>query len=128
MGWAFKELEDMDLGDKRLNTRAMKLCDKLSEAPESPINQACEDWTETKAAYRFFQNDNDDASRIMSAHRDKTASRVATGDTALALQDTSYIIYTRHPKTRGLGDISLKKGKNIDKITSRGLVMHTGQR
>ncbi len=125
MGWAFEELEDMDLGDKRLNTRAMKLCDKLSEAPESPINQACEDWTETKAAYRFFQNDNVAVERIMSAHRNKTASRVATGDTVLALQDTSYIIYTRHPKTRGLGDISLKKGKNIDKITSRGLVMHT---
>jgi hypothetical protein len=124
MGWAAKEFEEIDLGDKRLNTRLIKLCDTLSEAPESPINQACVDWTETKAAYRFFHNENVDNERIMSAHRNKTADRAAEQSTILAIQDTSYFIYTKHSKTKGLGEISLKKGKNIDKIYSQGLVMH----
>jgi len=125
MGWADNEFEEVDLGDKRLDSRLIKLCDSFSKAPESPINQACADWAETKAAYRFFKNENVDVDRIMSAHRDKTSGRAADHRTVLAIQDTSYLVYTNHPKTRGLGKISLKKGKNIDKIYSRGLVMHT---
>ena len=125
MGWAAEESETVDLGDRRLDTRLIKLCDTLSEAPESPINQACEDWAETKAAYRFFQNENVDVGEIMAAHRHKTTERAADHDTILALQDTSYFVYTNHPKTEGLGKMSLKKGRNVAKIYSRGLVMHT---
>ena len=43
----------------------------------------------------------------------------------LAIQDTSYFIYTNHPKTKGLGEISMKKGKHREAIYSRELVMHT---
>jgi hypothetical protein len=57
-GWAAEEFSDVNLGDKRLNARLMKICDRFSEFPENPINQACADWAETKAAYRFFQNEN----------------------------------------------------------------------
>lgn len=125
MSWAADEFEDVGLGDKRLDSRLVKLCDSLSESPESPINQACEDWYETKAAYRFFQNAKVDVDRVMAAHRAKTANRATEVGTVLAIQDTSYLVYTHHPKTTGLGEISLKKGKNKDKIYSRGLVMHT---
>ena len=125
MSWAADEFDGVDLGDKRLEARLVKLCDTFSEAPESPINQACEDWAETKAAYRFFQNEKVDIAEIMTAHRHKTAARAAAHGTVLALQDTSYFVYTNHPKTEGLGRISMKKGKNVDKIYSCGLVMHT---
>ncbi len=125
MGWATDEFQEVDLGDKRLDSRLIKLCDSFSESPESPINQACADWGETKAAYRFFKNENVDTERIMSAHREKTSGRATGHRTVLALQDTSYLVYTNHVKTKGLGEISMKKGKNIDKIYSRGLVMHT---
>ena len=125
MGWASDEFDEVNLGDKRLDTRLVKLCDSFSEAPESPINQACEDWAETKAAYRFFQNENVAAGQIMAAHRGKTSVRAANHSTILALQDTSYFVYTSHPKTKGMGEISMKKGKNMEKIYSNGLVMHT---
>ena len=125
MGWASDEFDEVDMGDKRLDTRLIKLCDSFSEAPESPINQACEDWAETKAAYRFFQNENVDVGQIMAAHREKTLARAKNHSTILALQDTSYFVYTSHPKTKGLGEISMKKGRNRAKIYSNGLVMHT---
>ncbi len=67
----------------------------------------------------------DDVDRIMASHREKTSARAAGQRTILAIQDTSYLVYTHHPQTTGLGEISLKKGKNKDKIYSRGLVMHT---
>ncbi len=122
MGWA---ADEFDLGDKRLNSRLIKLCESFSQSPESPINQACADWAETKAAYRFFKNKNVDIEQVMTAHRQKTIDRAKGYRTVLAIQDTSYLVYTNHPKTKGLGNISMKKGRNIDKIYSRGLVMHT---
>ena len=123
--WAAEEFEDVSLGDKRLDARLIKLCNRFSDAPESPINQACTDWAETKAAYRFFQNENVAVGEILAAHRCKTAQRAKEHKTVLALQDTSYFVYTNHPKTEGLGKMSLKKGKNVKKIYSNGLIMHT---
>lgn len=124
-GWAAEEFAEVSLGDKRLDARLVKLCDRFPDAPESPINQACADWAETKAAYRFFQNDNVTASDILQAHRGKTVVRARPYPTVLAIQDTSYFVYTSHPKTEGLGRMSLKKGRHIEKIYSKGLMMHT---
>ena len=123
--WAAEEFADVNLGDKRLDARLIMLCNRFSDAPESPINQACADWAETKAAYRFFQNDNVEVGEMLLAHRCKTAQRVKGHKTVLALQDTSYFVYTNHPKTKGLGKMSLKKGKNVKKIYSNGLMVHT---
>jgi hypothetical protein len=123
--WAAKEFGEVSLGDKRLDARLIKLCDRFADAPESPINQACADWAETKAAYRFFQNENVAVGEIVAAHRDKTVVRARKHPTVLAVQDTSYFVYTSHPQTEGLGRMSLKKGKNVKKIYSNGLMMHT---
>jgi len=123
--WAMDEFSDVDLGDERLNDRLIRIADRLSESPESPINQACADWAETKAAYRFFRNDNVDAQEIISAHSLKTVARAREHKVILALQDTSYLVYTKHPKTKGLGKISMKEGKNVKRIYSSGLIMHT---
>ncbi len=123
--WASKEFTDVSLGDKRLDARLIKLCDRFSDAPERPINQACADWAETKAAYRFFQNENVEIGEILAAHRCKTAQRAKKHKTILAVQDTSYFVYTSHPKTEGLCKMSLKNGKNVKKIYSNGLMVHT---
>jgi len=124
-GWATDEFEDVDLGDERLNARLIRLCDRFSEAPESPINQACADWAEAKAAYRFFQNENVEVADILATHRRKTVERAVQHKTVLAIQDTSWLVYTSHPRTEGLGQMSLKKGKNVQKIYSHGLMVHT---
>jgi len=125
MGWASDEFKDVDLGDKRLDERLVNMCDTFSESPESSINHACEDWGETKAAYRFFQNDNVDVDKIIKAHRLKTFTRASKHETVLAIQDTSYIMYTNHPKTKGLCKISTRSKKSdADRKYAKGLVMH----
>lgn len=124
-GWAAEELGQANLGDDRLTARLVLLCSRFSAAPQSPINQACEDWAETKAAYRFFQNEDVAVADIMEPHRRKTAARAKPHRTILALQDTTQLIYTNHPKTQGLGAMSLKKGRHGKKIFSNGLLMHT---
>ena len=125
MSWASEEFENANLGDKRLNRRLMTICDSFSESPESPINQACENWGDSKAAYRFFKNDKVKESEISVVHYHKTVGRASKHKTILAIQDTSYIIYTKHPKTKGLGKIAMHKGKHVKEIFTKGLVMHT---
>lgn len=122
--WAAEEFAQVNLGDARLDARLVKLCDRFSDAPESPINQACADWAETKAAYRFFQNESVAVDAILAAHRCKTVERATKYKQVLAIQDTSYFVYTSHPKTEGLGRMSLKKGKHVKNIYSNGLMMH----
>jgi len=123
--WAAEECATVRLGDTRLDARVITRCDRFSDAPESPINQACADWAETNAAYRFFQNEPVEVGEILAAHRCKTAQRAKPHKTILAIQDTSDFVYTSHPKTAGLGTISLKNGKHVEQIYSNGLVVHT---
>ena len=47
----------MDLGDPRRNQRAIRLIERLSAQPTASVPQACGDWADTLAAYRFFDND-----------------------------------------------------------------------
>jgi hypothetical protein len=97
----------------------------VTTAPESSINQACEDWAETKAAYRFFKNDNVEWRDIVDAHSRKTAIRASNYETVLAIQDTSYFVYTSHPNTKGLGLLGSNKGKNKKEVPANGLLMHS---
>jgi len=91
-GWASKEFGEANLGDKRLTSRLIKLADRFSELPESPINQACLNWAETKGAYRFFKNENVSAEAILTPHSKQTIERAKQYQTILATQDTSYFL------------------------------------
>lgn len=123
--WAKKEFEDIDLCDKRLNGRLVKIAGQLISSTESPINKACGNWGETKAAYRFFQNDNIDYKEIIRHHSKNTKNRDEEENIILAIQDTTYYNYTSHPKTEGLGLLSRFTGKHKKDILTRGLSMHT---
>lgn len=55
--WCSKELGSIKLGDKRLNRRLLKVVNNLLNHPTEPIHTACSSWSESKAAYRLFDND-----------------------------------------------------------------------
>ena len=66
-----------------------------------------------------------DAQEILEAHTQRTVERVTKHQTVLAIQDTTYLIYTHPPATEGLGKISRAKGRHVESIYTEGLVMHT---
>lgn len=119
--WANEEFIGTVLGDKRLNDRLISIVDNFTKLPESSINQACGSWSETKAAYRFFQNDNVEESSILASHVAKTVERIRDYERVLVIQDTSYISYTSHKKTKGLGII----GREMSHNQAKGIIMHT---
>jgi hypothetical protein len=112
----------VDFGDQRLNRRFLKTAHSLSQHPERTINRACENWAQTKAAYRLFDNEKVEAEEILRPHREKTFQRMQGMPVVLALSDTSYFSYQNHPQTQGLGGIG-KHGNAKDQ--SQGLMVHT---
>jgi hypothetical protein len=117
--WCEEELAGVDLGDARLDVRLINMAIQLSAQPLSSINQACEDWADAKAAYRLFSNEKATLDRILQPHQMRTRERMQAHSLVLAVQDTTFLSYTAHPKTTGLGPI-----RGSDQNLS-GLVMHT---
>jgi hypothetical protein len=118
-GWGTVEFREVELGDKRLEQRLKILAEALSTRPQAPINQASEDWAATKAAYRFFANPKASEEKIFAAHRTSTVQRMRGQSLVLAIQDTTYLNYSHHPQTTGLGPIGDSRSD------AQGLIMHS---
>jgi hypothetical protein len=117
--WCVDEFAGVELTDARLNVRCGELARQLAEHPSLSLNQACEDWASAKAAYRFFDNDDVTPGRILAPHQQRTVERMALHPRVLAIQDSTSLNYTRHPKTEGLGPIGKKS------LKQRGLMLHS---
>ncbi|KLT21904.1 WO-orf5-like-protein [Wolbachia endosymbiont of Armadillidium vulgare str. wVulC] len=101
--WAKNEFGNAVLGDKRLTDRLVDIADSLANMPESSINQACESWSEAKAAYRFFQNESIKEADILASHITKTVERAKDYKRIIVIQDTSFLSYTGHKKNKRVG-------------------------
>jgi hypothetical protein len=116
-GWALSELVGAELGDGRLNDRLIRLAERLSERPEASIPQACSNAAETKAAYRFWDNDAISPEENLKPHRKSTANRASQHPVVLAVQDTTEVDFSTHEATEGLGYLACEH--------ARGLLVHS---
>ncbi len=115
-GWASRELRGVDLGDERLNKRAVKLLEQLGEKPGLSIPAACGGWTETQAAYRFFGNEKVGWEGVLEAHGEATLERVRSQAVVLAVQDTTELDFEGKKDIEGLGPLSY--------AAQRGMYVH----
>ena len=94
--WIDQELGECEFKDVRLGKRFRALMEQLAEAVGESIPCACQDWANTKAAYRFFSNEKVDEGEILEGHFRSTGTRVPDGDTPiLILHDTTEFTYHR---------------------------------
>ncbi len=117
--WTATEFAGIDVGDRRLDARLLSVSGDLAAQPQAPINQACQDWAATKAAYRLFDNEKVQPDRILSPHQQRTRERMTAYDRVLAIQDTALFNYSAHPMTQGLGSIGTPEQHQ------HGFVMHS---
>lgn len=110
------ELKGIDLGDERLNKRSVKMIEGLAAEPQASVNAACSGWDETVGAYRFFDNDKVQPSKILQPHIDATKRRMKEHDVVLVLQDTTELDFSKHPP---------KDAGCLNKENRRGLYDHT---
>ena len=115
-GWCEKEFSTIKLGDKRLNNRLIKMAEDLSNQLSSPINQASNDWSSAKAAYRLFDNEAVTAEKILAPHIENTIERMTNYKKLLAVQDTTSFNFGGHTAVEGLG--------HIGKEETQGFMQH----
>ncbi len=104
---AAMEFKGIDLGDKRLNQRAVLLAEQLSGNPTASIPQACGGWAETGAAYRFFAQDKLEWTDVMERHWQCSAERMRACDVVLCLDDTTELNFNVRT-SRGWGRCRMK--------------------
>ncbi len=119
--FAREEFGQSDLGDARLDDRLQKLVEKLAADPGMSIPKAMGDWSQAKAAYRFFANDDVTREKILDPHYRATSKRLTEMESVLVVQDSCFLNYTHHPATEGLGNIGSKGQKN----QLRGVIIHS---
>ncbi len=108
-------MSGIDLGDKRLNKRSVKVLGALADKPGSSIPDACGGLTPTIAAYRFFDNKNVDWQDLLEPHMRASQQRMAQHKVVLCIQDTTELDYNGQ-QMDGLGPLSYP--------AQRGLYLH----
>ena len=94
--WIDRELAECEFKDVRLFQRFRKLLGQVASSMGQTIPFVCQDWANTKAAYRFFSNERVDEGAILSGHFQATRDRVAKiGGQVLVLHDTTEFTYKR---------------------------------
>jgi hypothetical protein len=90
------ELVGIDLGDKRLNERSVRIIELLAADPEASVNAACGVWSDTIAAYRFFDNSSVEPEQILQPHVEATKRRMKEHSVVLIAQDTTELDFSLH--------------------------------
>ena len=127
--WSDHEVDIEAFGDKRLGKRLGSLVAQLAGAVGVPIPMACQDWANTKAAYRFLSNGTVGEAEILAGHFQATRSRAATiDDLILVLQDTTEFTYKRSKPDKigaiGLTPVGRDLHGHLERRTICGLLMH----
>src|SRR3712207_3721832 len=88
--WWEGELAGCVFVEARLGQRLRKLIARMAGAIGASLPLACQDWANTKAAYRFFSNDRVSEAQILAGHFQATRDRFAATDgPVLVVQDTT---------------------------------------
>jgi hypothetical protein len=129
-GWVDREIAGCEFGDARLGNRFRKLLAQIGSAMGQSIPLVCQDWANTKAAYRFFSNGRVCEADILAGHFQSTRDRVvATDDLVLVLHDTTEFTYQRE-RSEAIGITkSINSGRNkagrLRSHTVCGILMHS---
>ena len=115
MSWAQDEFKTLELGDQRLNARAVLLAERLTSKPTESIPNACLGWAETQAAYRFLSNPRTNWQALLEPHWASSLERMRGHKVVLNIQDTTELDFNGR-QTAGLGPLSYE--------AQRGMYLH----
>ena len=130
ISWVDQELAGCRFRDNRLGQRLRKLLTHMAGAIGGSLPLACQDWANTKAAYRFLSNPKVSDHEILQGHFQATRTRFAAfGGPILVIQDTTELSYERaQPErigaTRRVNSGRDKEGRSR-MHTVCGLLMHS---
>jgi hypothetical protein len=128
--WIDEELGKPHFKDVRLGKRFRKVLEQMFNKIGNSIPLACQDWTNTKAAYRFFSNPRVTEEEILAGHFQATGERFAAlGAKVLILHDTCELSYRRNENASigliGRHGVGKNKDGSVKLFDDRGVLMHS---
>jgi hypothetical protein len=114
--WAMLQYGDVDLGDKRLNRRAVQMAESMAEHPEESIPKQMKSWKATSPAYRLINTQSIAMEMLLRPHIQQTITMSGHVPIVLMIEDTSELDFTSHHQMTGLGPVGDGRG--------RGLLLH----
>jgi hypothetical protein len=128
--WVVGEVAGCEFRDARLGKRLSSLLQKLGGNIGGTIPFACQDWANTKAAYRFLSNGDVDEHAILAGHFQATRDRAqASCGPLLILQDTTEFSYKRDkPELIGFKGVTHSRRDEAGRPqphTTCGILMHS---
>jgi hypothetical protein len=109
--WVAENFSACDLGDKRRTNRLNKIAGNMLSKPEGSIPEQNVNWSDVKAAYRFFDNENVTFENVAEKHWHQT--RQTKPGRYLLLGDTTDIDHFSHQATTGLGILGDGVGRGM---------------
>ncbi|MGO9235428.1 MAG: IS4 family transposase [Methylocella sp.] len=128
--WTEREVDETAFKDVRLGRRFGELLKQFGDGMGESIPFACQDWANTKAAYRFFANERVEEGDILSGHFAATRARYdAIDGPILLIQDTTEFSYQRANVsavgvTKSINSGRDKRGR-LRHHTVCGMLMHS---
>src|SRR6266404_2853769 len=129
--WVDREVAGCEFRDARLGKRFRTLLERIGSDIGQSIPFVCQDWANTKAAYRFFANHRVSEADILSGHFQSTRERAAAMDgPVLVLHDTTEFTYQRdRPEligiTKRITNSKRDLAGNPRIYTACGILMHS---
>src|SRR3974390_3480723 len=87
--WSKEQFEFAKLGDQRRTKRLVNIAERLAQSPGGTLPQALPEWSELKAAYRFFSNGEVGYEEVLAPHRQLTRQRCLEPGEYLLIEDTT---------------------------------------
>ena len=109
--WASETFQDCELGDERRTKRLLALATGMVEAPDKSLPDQFPEWSDLKAAYRFFDTAEVTFDAICTPHWNQT--RNSKPGRYLLISDTTDLDFTSHQATSGLGMLGDGNGRGF---------------
>ena len=122
--WAEQEFGAVELGDKRLRDRLIKIAQDRSKRPDASYLEAVGGDRQAAKGYYYFvdsRRDTVNPEAILKGHRERTIERIMAQEMVLVVQDTTDLDFSTRHHTEGLGVV----GTNQTGAESLGLKLHS---
>lgn len=120
--WAQQTWGEVELGDKRLNRRAIAIGIRIAANPEASLPQQMQGGSALQAAYRFMNNRHIHLDDLLKPHYGATLRAAGEHRVVLWVNDLTEVDYTFHNAKTGLGLIGDDRGKGFLLHSTIGIV------
>jgi len=120
--WAAEQWGSVELGDARLNRRAVQIGASMATHPSQSLPHQMGDRAALRAAYGMLNHPGVTLEQLSEPHWKQTRQAAGQHEVVLFVQDTTELDYTHHPTKKGVGPIGNNKGQGLLLHSTLGVV------